>query len=100
MDAIQDIADIKTYILEKFKYREYTIKFSKEIKKAIKSLAMFAEGYEKSGYVIEGLEVFYKPYNTYMIFFVVENANVIVIRVLKDRMHWQGIIRRIKKINS
>ncbi len=87
MDAIQDIVDIKTYILDNFKYSEYAVNFSKEIKKAINSLSTFAEGYEKSGYVIEGLDIYYKPYHTYLIFFVVENTKVIVIRVLKDRMH-------------
>ena len=38
-----------------FKYREYAENFSKKIKKAIKSLNPFAEGYEKSGYEINGL---------------------------------------------
>lgn len=99
IDALQDIKNIKKYILVKFKYREYAENFSKETKKAIKSLTTFAEGYEKSGYEIEGLEVYYKPYSTYLIFFVVENTTVTVIRVLKDRMYWQGIISRINKIN-
>ena len=62
-------------------------------------LGFFAEGYEKAGYVIDGLEVYYKPYSTYLIFFVVEDTTVTVIRVLKDRMYWQGIINRMKKIN-
>ena len=98
-DALQDIKDIKSYILKNFKYREYAENFSKKIKKAIKSLTPFAEGYEKTGYEIEGLEVYYKPYSTYLIFFVVEDTTVTVIRVLKDRMYWQGIINRMKKIN-
>lgn len=98
-DAIRDIKDNKSYILKKFKYREYAENFSKKIKKAIKSLTPFAEGYEKSGYKIEGLEVYYKPYSTYLIFFVVEDTTVTVIRILKDRMYWQGIINRMKKVN-
>lgn len=98
-DAVQDIKDNKSYILKKFKYREYAENFSKKIKKAINSLTPFAEGYEKTGYVIEGLEVYYKPYSTYLIFFVVEGSVVTVIRVLKDKMYWQGIINRMKKVN-
>ena len=98
-DALQDIKDNKSYILKNFKYREYAENFSKKIKKAIKELNPFAEGYEKTGFLIEELEVYYKPYSTYLIFFVVEDSTVTVIRVLKDRMYWQAIINRMKKLN-
>lgn len=98
-DALQDIKDNKSYILKNFKYREYAENFSKKIKKAIKELNPFAKGYEKTGFLIEGLEVYYKPYSTYLIFFVVEDSTVTVIRVLKDRMYWQAIINRMKKLN-
>ena len=98
-DALQDIKDNKSYILKNFKYREYAENFSKKIKKAIKELDPFAEGYEKTGFLIEGLEVYFKPYSTYLIFFVIEDSTVTVIRVLKDRMYWQTIINRMKKLN-
>lgn len=98
-DALQDIKDYKNYILKNFKYREYAENFSKKIKMAIKSLDPFAEGYEKTGCVVEGLEVYYKPHSTYIIFFVIEDSTVTVIRVLKDRMYWQATINRMKKIN-
>ena len=96
---MQDIKNTKTYILQTFMYREYAENFSKKIKFAIKALDPFAEGYEKTGYVIEGLEIYYKPYSTYLIFFVVANTTVTVIRVLKDRMYWQAIIKRMNKLN-
>ena len=80
-------------------YREYAENFSRKIKSAIKALDPFAEGYEKTGYIIDGFEIYYKPYSTYLIFFVVEDMTVTVIRVLKDRMYWQAIIKRMKKIN-
>lgn len=57
-DALQDIKNTKTYILETFKYRVYAENFSKKIKAAIKALDPFAEGYEKTGFIIEGLEVY------------------------------------------
>ena len=87
-DALQDIKNTKAYILQTFMYREYAENFSKKIKAVI-----------KTGYNIEGLEIYYKPYSTYLIFFVVEDATVTVIRVLKDRMYWQAIINRMKRIN-
>ena len=98
-DALQDIKNTKAYILQTFMYREYAENFSKKIKAVIKALDPFAEEYEKTGYNIEGLEIYYKPYSTYLIFFVVEDATVTVIRVLKDRMYWQAIINRMKRIN-
>ena len=98
-DALQDIKSLKTYILQTFMYREYAENFSRKIKSAIKALDPFAEGYEKTGYIIDGFEIYYKPYSTYLIFFVVEDMTVTVIRVLKDRMYWQAIIKRMKKIN-
>ena len=62
-DALQDIKNTKTYILQTFMYREYAENFSKKIKSAIKALDPFDEGYEKtghnpSGYVIECKKVF------------------------------------------
>ncbi len=100
-DALQDIKNTKTYILQTFMYREYAENFSRKIKAVIKALDPFAEGYEKTGYIyiIEGLEIYYKPYSTYLISFVVEDTTVTVIRVLKDRMYWQAIIKRINKLN-
>lgn len=37
-DAVQDIKEIKQYILRKYKYREYAENFSEKIKLAIKTL--------------------------------------------------------------
>ena len=95
-DALLDIKSTKKYILDTFKYREYAESFSK---KAIKALDSFPKGYEATGYVIEGLSVYFKPYSTYLIFFVVEDSTITVIRVLKDRMYWQSIIKKMQKIN-
>ncbi len=52
-----------------------------------------------TGYVIEGLSIYFKPYSTYLIFYVVEDSTITVIRVLKDRMYWQVIIKKMQKIN-
>ena len=98
-DALTDIKQTKKYILTTFKYREYAENFSRKIKKAIKELNAFPTGYESTGYVIEGLEIYFKPYSTYLIFFVVDENTVTVIRVLKDRMYWQSIIKKMRKIN-
>lgn len=96
-DALVDIKETKHYILNTFKYREYAENFSKKIKKAILDLCTLPVGYEKTGFKIEGLDIYYKPHSTYLIFFVVEDNIITVIRVLKDRMYWQAIIRQIRR---
>lgn len=98
-DALADIKETKKYILSTFKYREYAENFSRKIKNAIRELNVFPAGYESTGYIIEGLEIYFKPYSTYLIFFVIEGYTVTVIRVLKDRMYWQSIIKKMRKIN-
>ena len=98
-DALLDIKSTKKYILDTFKFREYSENFSRKIKNAIKELDSFPIGYEETGYVIEGLSIYVRPYSTYLIFFVVEDFTVTVIRVLKDRMYWQSIIKKMQKIN-
>ncbi|MBT9779388.1 type II toxin-antitoxin system RelE/ParE family toxin [Clostridium sp. MCC353] len=97
-EARSDIAEIKKYILTTFKYRETAEDFSKKMKHSISKLSPFSEAYAKTGLSIQNFEVYYKPYSTYLIFFVVQEDKVIVIRILKDRMYWQPIIKRIRCI--
>ena len=99
-DALEDIKDTKKYILDTFKYRQYAEDFSKKLKKAVRSLSVLAAGYKKTGFVIENMEVYYKPYSTYLIFFVIQDDTIIIVRILKDRMYWQSIINRINNINK
>lgn len=97
-DAKNDIAQTKRYILDTFKYRETAEAFSKNIRRAVSKLSPFSEAYSKTGIMIQGKEVYYKPYSTYLIFFVTESDTVIVIRILKDRMYWNSVIKRIRYI--
>lgn len=99
-DALLDIKSTKKYLLNTFKYPEYSENFSQNIKKAIKDLASFPEGYTETGFVIEDLCIYFKPFRTYLIFFAIENGTVTIIRVLKDRMYWQAIIGKIKKLDK
>lgn len=97
-EAKNDILQTKRYILSTFKYRETAEAFSKNIKRAISKLSPFSEAYAKTGLMIQGFEVYYKAFSTYLIFFVIEEDKVIVIRILKDRMYWQPIIKQIRNI--
>ena len=97
-EAKRDILETKKYILTTFKYRETAESFSNNMKRAISKLSPFSEAYANTGLMIQDSEIYYKPYSTYLIFFVVRDDKVIVIRILKDRMYWQSIIKRIRYI--
>ena len=99
-DATNDIVAYKDYIIQHFQYREYAENFSKKIRKAVQDLTLFAKGYEKTDFVVEGKNIYYKPYSTYLIFYTVEDMEVVVARVLKDGMHWQAVMNRTKKITK
>ena len=95
-DAMQDIQNTKEYILNTFHYRAYAENFSKKIREAIEKLEPFPFACEDAECSIEGFKVYYRPYSTYIIFFVVDGDAIIVVRVLKDRMYWKAILNRMK----
>ncbi len=95
-DALDDITSIKRYILSTFKYREYAENFSIKIKKSIQKLKLFPKANKKTEYSIEGLDIYYKPCNTYLIFYVVHDNVITVIRILKDRMYWQNVMEQMQ----
>ena len=95
-EALNDITSIKRYILSAFKYREYAENFSNRIKKSIQKLKLFPKANKKTEYSIEGLDIYYKPCNTYLIFYVVYDKAITVIRILKDRMYWQNVLEQMQ----
>ncbi|MDR2889907.1 MAG: type II toxin-antitoxin system RelE/ParE family toxin [Lachnospiraceae bacterium] len=99
-DALFDIKLIKRYLLTTAHYHEYAEHFSRSIKKAIRQLELFPLGNEKTEYNIQGFTIYYRSFNTYLIFFVIIDQKITVIRVLSERMHWQSIIRKIHSLSS
>lgn len=81
-----DIKGIKQYILKTFKYRELGENFTRKVKEAAKSLKTMPTGYETTGFVYRGYDIYIKPYRTYLFFYVVDDeANVVtILRVLQD----------------
>ena len=101
-NARDDIAGIKRYILEHFKYRQLVDNFKKKMQKAEKGLTTFPDGNEPSGFVYRGYTIFMKLNSTYLIFYVVDKPGrtVQILRVLQDGMDWKYIINRWIKENS
>ena len=92
----QDIKDMKKYIIETFKYRELGENFSKKIKKAAKSLDTFPVGYESTGFIYRGYEIYVKLSDTYLLFYTVDHERriVTILRVMKDGMNWKFILKQ------
>lgn len=95
-ESLDDISSIKRYILSSFTYREYAENFSIKIKKSIQKLKLFPRANKKTEYSIEGLDIYYKACNTYLIFYVVHDQTITVIRILKDRMYWQNVVEQMQ----
>lgn len=81
-----------------FQYREYAEQFSKQIRKTIKDLEYFPQRHQKTQYKIQSHSIYMCAYNTYLIFYSIEETQITVIRVLKDRMFWQSIIENTHNI--
>ena len=94
-EALKDISSFKRYILKKFKYREYADNFSIKIKQAIQKINIFPKANKKTEYRIEELDIYYKPFDTYLIFFAIDKRTISILRVLKDRMYWQCVIEQM-----
>jgi len=95
--AVADIKNIRQYILDTFRYEAYAKDFSRKIADAIEKMNIFPLAYPKSGFVLEGYEIHFRPWKSYLIFFIVREDEVQIIRVLKDRMYWQAVLRRMTR---
>lgn len=95
--AVADIKNIRQYILDTFCYEAYAKDFFSKIADAIEKMNVFPLAYPRTGFVIEGYEIFFRPWKSYLIFFIVHEDEVRIIRVLKDRMYWQAVLKRMTR---
>ena len=95
--AVADIKNIRQYILDTFCYEAYAKDFSRKIADAIEKMNIFPLAYPKTSFVLEGYEIRFRPWKSYLIFFIVREDEVQIIRVLKDRMYWQAVLKRMTR---
>ena len=98
----EDMRKMKKYILDTFQYREYANNFMNRMKVATKGLKIMPKAFDTIGIQYRGFHIHMKPYRTYLIFYVVDNVSktVTVLRILKDGMDWQYIIKQWLKHNE
>ncbi|MBD5456444.1 MAG: type II toxin-antitoxin system RelE/ParE family toxin [Lachnospiraceae bacterium] len=94
--ARDDILRMRKYILQTFKYHELAKGFTNRIQKAARELKILPNGYSTIGFQYRGYDIYLKPYRTYLLFYTIdEDAGIVtILRVLKDGMNWQYILKR------
>ena len=98
----QDVKGMKKYILDTFKYRELGENFSRKIRKAAMELDTFPAGYDTTGFAYRGYDIYFKPSDTYLLFYTIDEIThvVTVLRVMKDGMNWQFVLKRWLRENE
>lgn len=62
----------------------------------MQGLDTFPSGNEQSGFTYRGYEIYFKPYQTYLLFYTIDEyqKTVVILRVLQDSQNWKYIIGR------
>ena len=97
-----DMRNMKQYILQTFHYPELGANFTRKMKKVAKELANSPIGYMNTGFLYRGYEVYLKPSQSYLFFFVINKKDrvVTILRVLQERMDWKYIFKNWLKRNK
>ncbi|MCR5105298.1 MAG: type II toxin-antitoxin system RelE/ParE family toxin [Eubacterium sp.] len=87
-EAIYDIVEAREYINQYFG-AERELQYNSDIKKEINSLSTDAMMYASSGCMYRGYIIYKKPFSPAIIFWVVKNDGVHVLRVPREEFDWQ-----------
>lgn len=94
-EVIQDVIDFAYYMIDKFQNKKAAEDFLDAYDDEVSGLDMFPNGYRGIGLEYRGYEIRIKPFDTYNIFFVVneEKHEVTILRLLKDKQNWNWILK-------
>lgn len=93
-EAVKDVTNFAVYMIEKFENPIAASDFLMNYDKEVQQLKTFPFGYRGISFEYQGMEIRLKPYDTYNIFFVIEQDTheITILRVLKDRQNWKAIL--------
>lgn len=91
--ARKDLVQMKMYILNEFKYPQYGLNFNKKIREALMVIKRSPTSFKNTRLIYKGLNIYMNNVKSYLFFYVVDDANVWILRVLKERMNWENIIK-------
>lgn len=91
--ARSDLARMKRYILNEFKYFEYGLNFDNKIKEATTIIKSAPESNKVTEFRYRELDIYMRCVKSYLYFYVVEDKTISVLRVLKEGMNWEYIMK-------
>lgn len=94
--AKKDVREMRKYIIDKFKYREYGDAFTKKIKRGVESIKEFPKGFSRTEFRYKGYIIYLRPHQKYLILYTIDKTiNMItILRVMRDGMDWRFILAR------
>jgi len=96
----QDVKNMRNYILKTFKYKEYANNFDKKIDKSIKDILKSPSSFDTIDFTYRNYPIYMVPKESYLFFYTIKGTKMILLRVLKDGMDWEYIIRLWLKKNG
>lgn len=91
--ARNDLVQMKRYILNEFKYLQYGVNFDKKIKEASTIIKNSPTSFKSTEFTYKGLEIYMRCIKSYLFLYVVDDKKISVLRVLKDGMNWEYIMK-------
>ncbi len=94
-ESIEDVAHLAVYMIQEFKNHKAAFDFLEKYDNEVSTLSYFPFGYRGISFEYRGHEIRLKPFDTYNIFFVVDNTEntITILRVLKNKQDWKSILR-------
>ena len=92
-NARKDLVQMKTYILNEFKYPQYGVNFDKKIREALMIIKKSPTSFKNTQLIYMGLNIYMNNVKSYLFFYVVDDTNIWILRVLKERMNWVNILK-------
>ncbi len=88
-----DLARMKQYILNEFKYPQYGVNFDNIIREASTIIKDTPTSLKTTDFKYRGLDIYMRCIKSYLFFYVVGGKTISVLRVLKDGMNWEYIMK-------
>lgn len=94
-EAIYDITGITDYIEYEFG-RTRADRFEDDIRNELKGIAYMAEAYEQTQISYRGYMIHKKPFPPSVIFYIVKEKEIHILRVLREERNWRSILGKKK----
>lgn len=92
-EAIYDITDITDYIEEEFGQKRAD-KFQEDIKAEISQLMYMGDIFYKTQIFYRGYSIHKKPFPPSIIFYIVKEDEVHILRVLREERNWEQMLAK------